>query len=310
MASHRVYFNAGDQALVTIPHRRGAPVRVTAGTYQIVDTRYGIDSAEHVVVAAGTAATTDATSTVLTAKAGRGTPDDRALTLASTAGLEVGRQYILDGADGRAETVRIAAIPSVTAARTAAAVRNAFAAGSTLRGVEVRGEFPAAAAADDDNLSSDAAFMVIWSFADLPPLREMIHLERGEESLLATLDDLRELDGGLARTGDDAGDPAAALARAHKDLRVDLQLVNVSESDLLTGPIGRDAVCYRAAYHLAEHIRDDRRAARYEARYKQLLAGLTVGSKKEEVVALTKREQAATHANPATRFYGWGFGGD
>lgn len=310
MALHRVYFGKGDQTLLTIPHLRGAPVRVTAGTFEIVDTRYGIDSDEHVVVAAGTAATIDATSTTLTAKAGRNASDHRALTLTSTAGLVVGRQYLLEGTAGQAELVRVAAVVSATVARAAQEIRGDFATGSTLRGVEVSATFPADPAADDDNLDVEA-FMVIWAFAGLPPLREMIHVERGEESQLATLDDLRELDPHLARHGGDLIDPATALARAHKDLRTDLQLAGVSESDLLTGAIGRDAVCYRAAFLCVQHSDDgvsERKAAAYGARYQELRAALVIGAKKPEVVALDKDNQSASKVNPARMFYGFGFG--
>ena len=280
-------------------------MRVSAGTFQIVDTRYGIDSAEHVVVAAGTAATLDATSVTVTAKTGRGTGDARTLTLTSTATLAVGRKYILEAADGCAEIVRIAAVMSGTTARTAAAIRHTYTTGATLRGIEVRATFPAAPAADDNNLDGEA-FLVVWSFPGLPPVRESVFLERAEEAQLATLDELRELDGGLA--GADATDPVAALSRAHKDLRVDLQLVGIGEADYITGPIGSDAVLYRAAYHLAEQKRDDARAVRYHERYKQLRDALVIGNKKAQVVSVTQADQVATRANPARLFFGWGFG--
>ena len=112
MALHRVYYEGGAQTLTTIPHRNGAPVRVAAGTYEIFDTRYSEDSDLYEVVAAGTAATIDSTSKTLTAKAGRGATDRKALTMASTTGLVVGSTYILEGLHGATELVRIAAIAS------------------------------------------------------------------------------------------------------------------------------------------------------------------------------------------------------
>lgn len=310
MTLHRVYFSKGAQALVTIPHRRGAPVRVTAGTYEIVDTRHDVDSAEHEVVAAGTAATVDALSTTLTAAAGRNAADRRALTMSSTAGLAVGSQYLLESASGQAELVRIAAVPSGTLARAAQELRGEFATGSTLRGVQVSATFPADPAADEDNLDA-GAFMVIWTFAALPPLRESIHIERGEESQLATLDDLRELDPMLSLAGGDRIDLAAALARAHKDFRLDLQMAGVSEADLLAGQFGRDAVCYRAAYLATQHGDDpvsERKAAAYLARYQEIRAAVVVGALKPGVVALDKASQTAQPVNPAAIFHGWGFG--
>lgn len=308
MALHTIYFSKGAQALVTVPHRGGAPVRVTAGTFEIVDTRYSVDSDEHVIVAAGTAASIDATSTTLTAKAGRNAADRRALTMMSTAGLTAGAQYLLEAASGQTELVRIAAVASGTLARTTQELRGDFATGTALRGVQVSATFPADPAADEDNLD-DGAFMVIWTFAGLPPIREPIHLERGEEAQLATLDDLRELDPMLSIGGGDRIDPAAALSRAHKDFRLDLQMAGVIEADLLAGTLGRDAVCYRAAYLATQHGDDpvsERKAADYKARYLEIRAAVVAGALKPGVVAVDKDQQART-VNPAALFYGFGF---
>lgn len=310
MATHRIYYGKGAQTLTTIPHHRGAPVRVASGTYAIVDTRHGVDSDEHVVVAAGTAATVDAVSTTLSAKAGRAATDRRAVTVVSTTGVAAGHQYILTSPAGAVELVRVAAggVVSGTVLRAAQEIRGDFPTGSTLRGVEVTATFPAPPAADDDNLDNDP-WLVVWTFPDLPPIRESIYLERGEEAQLATLDDLRELDPYLALAGGDRIDPAAALARAHRDLRVDLQLAGVSDSDLLAGPLGRDAVTYRAAELCCSHGDDavsERKAQSYGDRYQELRAALVVGAKKPQVAALTT-DETAKRVTPATLFHGFGF---
>ena len=308
MALHRVYYEGGAQTLTTIPHRGGTPVRVAAGTYEIFDTRYSEDSDLYEVVAAGTAATIDSTSKTLTAKAGRGATDRRALTMSSTVGLVVGSTYILEGLHGATELVRIAALASATVARTAHEVRGEYATGALLRGVQVTGTFPALSAADEDNLDTEA-WVIVWTFSGLPPIRESIHLERGEEAQLATLSDLLELDPTLSTTGGDRIDPASALTRAHKDFRSDLRIAGISEADLLAGPLGRDAVCYRAA-HLATQHNDDpvseRKAAAYLARYLEIRTAIVVGSKKPEVVSLDKTDAYAKPFNPAQIFLGFG----
>lgn len=309
MATHRVYFGKGAQTLTTIPHRAGSPLRVASGTYSILDTRYGVDSDEHEVVAAGTAATVDATSTTLIARAGRVAADRRAITLTSTTGVTAGHQYIVTNPAGAVELVRIDAVVSATVLRAATEVRGDFATGSTFKGIEVTGTFPADPAADEDNLDQES-FLVVWTLPGLPPLRESVFVERGEEGLLATLDDLTELDPMIPLAGGDRVSPATALARAHKDFRTDLQLADVSEADLLTGPIGRDAVTYRAAFLVFQHGDDpvsERKAKGYEARYQQLLNGIIVGAKKPGVVALDKREESAQASNPATLLWGFGF---
>lgn len=307
---HRVYLGKGDQTLVTIPHRAGQPVRVTAGTYAILDARHGDDSAEHVVVAAGTVATIDATSTTLAARAGRGAEDRRALTLASTAGLAEGHMYLLESAAGQVELVKIAKVASGTVARAAAEIRGDFATGATLRGVEVSATFPEVQADDDDNLDA-LPFLIVWTFAGFPPLRETIYAERGEESQLATLDDLRELDPMITVLAGDRVDPAAALVRAHKDLRTELQIAGASESDLLTGPIGRDYVTYRAAVLCLGHLDDPaarRKVEGYEKRCAMLLGALVIGERKPDVAALEKVDETAiVDGNPAQIFVQLGY---
>lgn len=309
--TQRVYFEKGEQTLVHVPHRAGASVLVASGTYQIVDTRYSIDADEHVIVVAGTAATVDATSTALTAAAGRNAQDRRALSLASTAALVVGSQYRLEAATGQAELVTIAAVTSATLARTTRETRGEYPTGSTLRGVECRALFPAGPAADEDNLDAEA-WIVVWTFPGMPPIREPINLERGEEAQLATLDDLARLDPTISIVGGERYDAAAALATAHQDFRADLSMSGASEADVLTGPLGREAVKYRAAHLVMSHDDNpisERKAAAYQARYQEIRAALIVGSKKPGVVSLDKATQQARTSNPSQLFGCFGYRG-
>ncbi len=303
MTAHRVYFGKGEQQIRTVPHRAGRPVRVASATFGIFDVRYSADSSEHVLVAAGTSATIDSASTTTTALAGRRATDRRVLTVASSADFTAGRRYLLEAADGRAELVRIVAVPSGTALLAAAEIVGDYATGSTLRGVEVEADFPALAADDEENLDG-MPWIVAWAFPDLPPAREPIHLERGEEVQLATLDDLTLLDPMLVRAGGDRMEPSLALAQAHRDFRTDLALAGANEADLLAGPIGRDAVTYLAAFHTLKSSNDEsarRRAEDYKARYQELRTALQVGRDKPEVVALDRENQSRT-VNPAALF--------
>lgn len=307
MATHRVFFGKGAQTLTTIPHRAGSPVHVASATFEISDARHSASDPASVVVAAGTAATVDATSTTLSAKAGRESPDHRALTLVSTAGATSGHAYMLTSPSGVVELVTVAEVVSATALRTVADIRGAFPSGSTFKGIEVSATFPAPPAADDDNLDG-LPWVIAWTLPGFPPLREVIHLERGEEAQLATLADLNLLDPHIPQAG--AMDTTAALAQAHEDLRLDLQLAGVSECDLFTGKIGKSAVTYRAAHLVFSHVDTpvgERKAASYGARYQQLVNGLIVGAKKPDVVALDKRDVTAQISNPAVLVYGFGF---
>lgn len=301
MATHRVYIDKGDQVLVTVPHRNGQPVRVASATYEIVDTRYGIDSGQHVVVAAGTPATIDTTATTLTNKAGRNASDRRSLTLLDTGTLIAGHVYWLEAANGQAELVTVERVASGTVARTESEIRGDYPTGSSLRGIEVAATFPASEANDDDNLDG-TPFLLVWSFPGLPPVRESIHAERGEEMQLATIADLVQIDPMIPLVGGNRINPTTALARAHRDLRVDLQIAGIRESDLLAGPIGRDAVAYRAAYLCMSHAEDpasQEKAKGYLQRYQTLSAALISGDKTKQQVAALTADQAASPFNPA-----------
>ena len=288
MTAHRVYYGKGTQTIRTVPHRTGRPVRVASATYGIFDVRFSSDDDDHILVAAGTAATLDAASTTTTALAGRRAADRRALTVSSTTNFSAGRAYLLESSGGHAELVRVVAVPSATALLVAAEIGGEFASGSTLRGVEVAASFPLSAADDEDNLDG-MPWIVAWTFPDLAPVREPVHLVRGEELQLATLDDLLLLDPTVAHVGGGRIEPALALAQAHRDFRTDITLAGAADTDVLTGPIGRDAVAYLAGHHVLKHSNDDsdqRKAAAYKERYLELRAALQLGAQKPGVVAL------------------------
>lgn len=308
MTTHRVYYGKGAQSLYTVPHRDGRPLRLAAATYAIYDLRYGDASPDYEVVAAGTAATIDAVSTTLTAKAGRTAESRRRLALTSTTGMAEGRSYLLQAPTGEAEVVKIAAVVSATVALTDAEIRGDFPAASTVRGIEVAATFPSGTAGDADKLDG-MPWLLVWQFTGLPPIRESIHLERGEEAQLATLADLLKLDPMLSIQGADRIDPAIALDRAHRDFRTDLLLAGANESDLLAGPIGRDAVTYRAAQlclHHSESDADRAKAEGYGERYQELRAALQVGAKKAQVTALDREDASAEDFNPAALFKAFG----
>jgi len=308
VTTHRVYFGKGAQAVATVPHRDGRPVRLDAATYAICDLRHGEASPDYVVVAAGTAAAIDAVSTTLTAKAGRTAETRRRLALTSTAGMVEGHSYLLQAPTGEAEIVKIVAVPSGTIALAHAEIRGDYPTASTLRGIEVSATFPADPANDADKLDG-MPWLLVWQFTGFPPIRESIHLERGEEAQLATLADLLRLDPMLSIQGADRIDPAIALDRAHRDFRTDLLLAGVSESDLLAGPIGRDAVVYRAAQlclHHSESDADRGKAEGYGERYQELRAALQVGAKKPQVTVLDHEDASAVPVNPAALFKAFG----
>ena len=310
MATHRVYFGKGDQTLRTVPHRDGRPVLVASATYGIFDSRYGDESSEYEVVALGTAASVDSFSQTLTSKSGRNATDKRSILVGSTTGLVAGRQYLIQATDGRQELVRLAAVVSATRALTEAEISGDYPTGSSLLGIEVSATFPGSATTDDEDLDG-IPWVLEWSFHGfVSPIRESIFLERGEEALLATLSDLHQLDPTISAMDADRKEASLALARAHRDFRTDLMLAGASESDILAGPIGRDAVVYLAAYHALKHSSEpsaERRAESYMQRYQELRQAIQVGSKKPQVTALDKEDGSNLAVSPAKLFrpFGW-----
>lgn len=306
MTHHRVYYNRGAQTIYTIPFDRGRHKRVTAATYGIVDLLYADSSTDHDLVSAGTAATVDSVSTTTTAKAGNAAADRRVLTVASTTSIAAGHCYLLENSAGYNEIVKITEVKSATALLTAAEIVGDYASSSTLKGIEVQATFPLSAANDEDNLQRGRnGWLINWLFTGIDtPYREAIFLERAEELQLATLADLQQLDPMIARIGGDRIDPALALAQAHRDFRTDLMLAGAFEADMLTGPIGRDAVTYLAAWHSMKHLTgesDRARSEHYRRRYDELRAALQVGKQKPETIAVDQHDETPK-ANPASLF--------
>ncbi len=297
MSTHRVYSGRGDQTLRTLPQRGAVPEVVSGGTFAIYDTRFGDTSSNNILVTPGEVATIDAFATTLSNKAGPGAENRRTISVQSTAGMEIGRRYLLTSNKGVGEVVRIQAIPSATDLLVSLEIRGLFPTGSTLRGIEVSFTFPGSAADDSDNLDGEA-WVVVWTFPGLPPYRETIHLVRGEEMQLATLEDLVELDPYLANTEGDRIDPAVALRRAHRDVRSDLLMAGAHESDMALGPLGCDAVAYLAAYLCCHHHMDDegsiKKAAFYLARYQKIIASIKIGDPKPQVVTLAPASETRT----------------
>lgn len=304
--AQRVYFEGGDQTLYTVPHKGGAPVRVASATYSIVR---GESGQEHVVVAAGTAATVDAVSTTLTNKAGRSAADPRAVTVASTVGISAHHSYLLTAPDGRVELLKIVAVPSATTLMAAAEIRGQFPTGSTLKGIEVSATFPGTVADDEASLD-DTAWVVYWTFPGFAPERDIITLQRAEESQLADLNDLKELDPRIALMGGDQIDAALALSRAHKTFRNDLLLAGANESDLLTGELGKEAVVNLAAFYIYRTLPgeiEQKNAEWYKDRYNEIRAAIQNGALKPHVVHMSKEDDTIDKRNPARLFRANGF---
>lgn len=278
---HRVAFGGGAASLRTVPLREGRAVVVASATYAIVDLRYGADDAAHTL--ASGAATVDNVSTTLSANAGKGSSDPRALSVASAAGIAAGRRYLLQSG-GRSELVKVEAV-SGTTLRLAATLPQYFASGSTLSGVELVAPLSADVTGEDDYLG-EHVLAVKWTPDGLMPWTESIYLERVGPAPLLSPEAVLELDPTLSSYAGEGNTVASALRQATDDWNVDMLAAGIEDSQILAGPIGRSAVLYRAAYHVIKHSSDTSavsRAEAYAARYQELRASLLNGRNKAKV---------------------------
>lgn len=306
--TQRVYFNKGAQPLTVVPRKNGGPVRVASATYAIYDLGYGESSSDHVLVPAGTVAAVDNVSTVLTNKAGSNTADPRVITVVSTAGFQAFHTYILTSPDGRVEEVSIAAVTNGTQLLAGADIRGQFATGSTLQGIEVTGVFPESAT--DETTELDKVWKLVWTIPGFNPIDDQIHLVRGEEGQLASLDDLKELDQNIAKMGGNSIDPAACLTRAHKTFRAHLMIAGAKESDLLTGTLGRYAVTLLAAHYCYRTLDGDlyqKLSDQYLTEYGEIRAALSNGALKPEVINIEPVTETLDLRNPVRLFRANGF---
>lgn len=304
MTTKTIYFNKGAQSIKTVPHRGDrSPMVVASATYGIFDLR---PWKTHVVVAEGTAATVDPVSTVLTAKGGRGSESRRNITVASTAGVEPGREYLLTHKDsGVSEMVTIASVASATTLLIDGELASEYPVASTFRGLEVSAVFPEGPANDEANLDG-FAFAIVWTFPGVAaPQREPIFVENFQQHVMATVSDLRRLDPLIAAGSDRLG-PDSALAQAHEDVRAEIMLAGANPNAMLLGTLGKQACVYRAAALLMVRDPSEHAKTRYKfyiEEYDRIIKAFKIGATRPEVINTdqTTKAQVPSVAN----FWKW-----
>lgn len=300
----RVYYQKGEQAVRIAPVRDRRPVQVAQATYGIFDNRFG--AASQVVVPTGTAATIDTVSTTLTAKAGGGT-DRRNVSLSSTAGIVAGRQYIITHqSSGVAEAVKVAAVVSPTVVLLDGMLGTEYPAFSSFRGFECTALFPASVANDAASIADELVFTIVWDLEGFPDfVRDSIVLQNFEESILATMDDVRRLDSSIG-SGNDKLDPASSLAQAHLDVRTEIMLAGADPSNMLLGDLGKQAVVYRTCVLALMRLADEPsrvKAAFYSAQYDRIIQSFSIGKQRPGVLATAK--DTATEVPSVANFWKW-----
>lgn len=232
-----IIYQQGAQTIRHAPvDRMGVPRVVSSATYTILDLRDAEGGTDHEVVAS-TPAVIPSGSFSLTAAAGPNAADPRRLAVASVAGIETDRVYLLqDASSGRQESVRIAGVDAgaLELTLTNGLVRD-YASGSTGTAIELEGTFPAAVANDEQRLDRGGGpFQVTWVYSidgELYVSPREIWLTRYGIQPWVTFDRVARHLPGLAQQVGDVVTPEAAIAGATDDLAEHLQASGTWERD-------------------------------------------------------------------------------
>lgn len=294
MPNHTLIYGDGEQTLVFVP-----PRIPSAATFGIIDLRYPQDSDEHTIVAAGTAATIDATATTLTLAAGRGA-DRRVITLASVAGVQIGRHYQPQDSRGQREVVIVDAINvGAKTVRTRDEVRHEYASGSAFISAEVRAAVPADWCDNEDAFKAGMPAVITWTLAGVEErvVRETIALERARTQL-ATVQDVLLAAPVLATGRAGRADLTSALAQAHLHYQQDLRIAGINPDTHHGGELAREVVKMLAVMYAVKFSTDasDQKLHDWATdRAAELRASVVVGKDKPGVV---ETDRSADSAKP------------
>lgn len=278
MKDHKVRFGQGAQTLRFVPvDKAGRPVRVTSAEYVIVDIDEPEDGSER-TIASGSASLA-AVNTTLSASAGAGEPDPRALTLTSGTDVTEGRQYLLSRAAGRA----LVTVDSVsgTAVQVKSDLALNFTSGSAFQSIELEATFPSGEANDPDAIDNGRRYQIVWSYTlqgEQWRTGQMVWLTRysgeawiTEEDVIQAYPTLPAMIRGKARITD-------AIAVATKDLIAQLEAAGQRAESYRVSEPGGVAIRNRAiAYCLRWCSGQEESAALYDERYERLVANLITG---------------------------------
>lgn len=296
---HQVIYGAGAQTLRTVPvSRHGRPTVVTSCTYRIVDLRKGEDDAEREVVAAGTSATIDTTSTTSSAACGRGTVNQRKIPVASTTGFSQGRRYLITLADGTREMFVCEGIGTGYLVPRDELSRQ-YATGATVRGIEVSGTFPSLVANDEEKIEDGEGgpYAIDWSWdLDPSPRRELVWITRQPDSLMVTEEEVLAIDPSLSATTGDRYSIPTAIRQAVMETRVQLQLHQIDPDNFHSEGALKLAVSYRTAWHLSRLQKGEQNQARaelYLTESQKLMDSICIGVPPEKSVKVSPSTDTA-----------------
>lgn len=296
MPNHTVIYGSGTQTIALVPER--VP---TSATVAIADPRYSESSTDYVVVPADTAATVDSTSTTLAAACGRGA-DRRLVSLASIAGIVIGRSYELADERGQREVIVVDSINAgAKTVYTRDPILKSYALGSTFRGAEVRASVPATWCDSEEVLRGGMQAIITWTLVGVTTgiIRQSIALDRGTQQLVTPQDVLLACPS-LAQGRAGRADLTTAIAQATAHYFSDLRMAGISPSSHFAGQLGQEAVKVLAVMYALQHSNDESDVRVWEwakDRSAEIRAALAVGKDKSGVVELDPNSDSAKSPN-------------
>lgn len=295
---HSVPYNEGAFTL-----RHHPPVRASSATYSVEDLWEDNDSAARVLDSG--AATLDSATEPLTAAAGPSQADRHLLTVASTTGLTVGGRYWLSE-DGNGEEVKILRVTTDTSVNTVHSLLGEYTTAATIDGLELSASFPLASANDEDNLTQERPFRVVWEYdvnGITRKVQEQIRVVRFTHGDIDTAEAMDLVRGLFPDLGNMVADPAIIQGWARiavRLLRGDLLSKDVDPELFLIGDRGAEALAYKIALIAGQngYAPSHREPGEFAEDMQRILTGiwqsLTRGQAGRETLDLTKTTDQAT----------------
>lgn len=242
-----IEYNRGAQTFRTVAYDgRGKPRIPSSASYAIVNLSLHEDDTDRVVQASGSA-TIDPAATVTTASAGGGTADPKRIQCADGDDFEAGRRYLIRGDDGQEEMFLIDH-KSGDDLYADAELKFRYASMASVLGIEIPWTFPAATANDEAEITRHTPFGVDWAFEGLTPAyrRDLARIVRMDLQILATLEDIEEIDQVVIVSARGRVRWDACLRRANREISTEMRIRRIDPHDQHLGQVGRDLAAWYA----------------------------------------------------------------
>ncbi len=302
----RTLYSASTQTLRRVPMGMdGRPILLPTDTTVTVTIRDARESTDEDPISTQSVTRADVTGT-LTGASGYGQADPRAIAAPDT-GLEEGRAYLLQGADGTSEMfVLETSQAAVQYARTH--LRGRYAASDTVTLLELVASIPGLAGNDNENLRRGAGpFLATWSFThdgQSYQLTDTFFLDR--YSLEPPIDEAYMLQAApmLADRLRDRARPSDAIAVAYQDAVAEIEAADKDPSTFFPSTTFRVAVRHGAiayAYDWVSSAPEDlARAEAHRSLFNAKMRTILTGQAPARTVQLDRVDETAKE--PRTGF--------